>query len=106
MRLPRWFPPVSEPWNPAYKDTWRAMTREERQWSRFYDLVLVVIVVGVCAFLGACQRVPDASAPRGGTAERCRAATMPESSCDHPAPAPRTPEDAGYTILTDRETGC
>lgn len=45
MKLPRFIPQVSKPWNPAWQDAWEAMTPNERRWSWLFDATLVVIVL-------------------------------------------------------------
>lgn len=95
MRMPRWVPPVRRPFNPAYGDTWDAMSHEERQRSTLWDWLLVVVVIGVMLFLSGCQRVDAPSAPREGTAERVEA-----------APPAVTPLDGTATVREDTETGC
>lgn len=47
MKLPRWFPAVSRPWNPAYREVWDDMTHEERQASFLFDMVIVAFVVAL-----------------------------------------------------------
>lgn len=47
MKLPRWFPAVRRPWNPAYREAWDVMTHEERQWSFAADLAIFAVVFGV-----------------------------------------------------------
>ena len=54
MRLPRWFPEVPRPWNPAYHESWRAMTTAEKQWTFFVDLMVIAICVALI-FLGAAK---------------------------------------------------
>ena len=49
MKLPSWFPQVRQPWNPAYRGVWHLMTKEEKQWSLFVDLVVAVVCVSVFA---------------------------------------------------------
>jgi hypothetical protein len=49
VRLPKWFPEVPKPWNPAYRGVWHVMTREERQWSLFIDLLVVLVAIIIWA---------------------------------------------------------
>lgn len=50
MKIPSWVPQVSRPFSPAYRETWDAMTPDERRASFLFDLV----VVGVVLFLLWC----------------------------------------------------
>jgi hypothetical protein len=43
VKLPRWIPQVSLPWNKAFKDTWHAMTPNERRWSFLIDIFAVAM---------------------------------------------------------------
>lgn len=50
MNIWRFIPAVKRPWNPAYRETWHAMTHRERQISFLID---VAIIVGAfLAFIG------------------------------------------------------
>lgn len=50
-QLPTWIPQVPKPWNPAYHETWEAMTPNERRWSFIVDMV--IFIVGITIFAGA-----------------------------------------------------
>jgi hypothetical protein len=56
MRLPRWLPAVPRPFNPAYRETWDAMSHEERQWSCLIDVAICIfalaIIVGAKGIIG------------------------------------------------------
>lgn len=81
------------------------MTPSERRWSALIDLITVGGVIGVLCLLAACQRAGDnPSQPRGGTAERCKAATMPESGCPPPGSIGTATE--AVPVFTDPDTGC
>jgi hypothetical protein len=41
VKLPKWIPQVSEPWNDAYKATWNCMTPDERRWSFLIDVAML-----------------------------------------------------------------
>ncbi len=63
MKLPRWIPQVSRPWNPAFRETWDAMTTVERQMSFLFDCAIVGLVVAFLMLTG-CQKTSEAT---GGT---------------------------------------
>jgi hypothetical protein len=52
MNLWRFVPAVSRPWNPAYRDTWDAMTRRERQVSFLIDAGIFTAAAIGCYILG------------------------------------------------------
>lgn len=45
MKLPTWIPQISKPFNPAYRDTWDAMSPNERRWSFLFDAGVVGAVL-------------------------------------------------------------
>lgn len=51
MSIWRFIPAVRRPWNPAYRDTWDAMTHRERQISFLID-VAIIVAVTICLFAG------------------------------------------------------
>jgi len=95
MKLPRWFPEVPRPWNPAFRSTWDAMSKPERQASMLFDVVIMVILVLGVLILSGCQRGPD---------------TLPspdEVSRDAlKRSADQTRRETGLPIVVDPENGC
>lgn len=88
MKLLKWFPEVPRPWNPAYRGVWHVMTKEERQWSLFVDLLVAVAALSVF-FLAGCQKVPQSQAMnRAGVIEA------------------KAYEDTGIPVYVDPETHC
>lgn len=51
MNVWDFIPAVRKPWNPAYRDTWDAMTHRERQWSFLIDCAIVLFAAVI--FFGA-----------------------------------------------------
>jgi hypothetical protein len=51
MSFWRFVPAVKRPWNPAYRETWDAMTHRERQISFLIDVAIIVGAV-LCFFAG------------------------------------------------------
>jgi hypothetical protein len=62
MRLPSWVPEVRRPWNPAFHDTWKAMTRTERQASFLFDCLVVLAVIVGMGLLSGCGEDTSAQA--------------------------------------------
>lgn len=62
MKLPRWVPEVRRPFNPAFRDTWEAMTHTERQVSWLVDWCLVLVVVIGLGLLAGCGEDTSAQA--------------------------------------------
>lgn len=55
MKIPTWILVVNRPWNPAWQETWDAMTPSERRASWLFDAVVVIVVIvvlGACAWFG------------------------------------------------------
>lgn len=82
MKLPHWVPEVRRPFNPAFRDTWEAMSRTERQASWLVDWGLVLSVILALGLLSGCTKPASDSAQdryrivrdSGGTPkERCDA---------------------------------
>lgn len=93
MKLPHWFPAATRPWNPAFRDTWDAMSHEERQWSLMVDLVIVVGVLLMLFGLAGCERASGAAPPPGDTSETVRG-------------IPGSRDTTGLLVVTDPVTGC
>lgn len=94
MKAPRWIPKVRKPFNPAFHDTWDAMTDDEKRWSFLLDMVIVFLVCAAAASLAGCSRVDATSEPPGGTTE----------TQQRPDPYARSGED--LPIVVDPETSC
>lgn len=98
------WPQIPRPWNPAYTETYDAMTEAERQNSFKIDLALLIVVLFVCATLGGCSRVD------GGADTPTMAMESPVGT----SPAPRDGlqygrairEAGGAPVVVDEGTGC
>lgn len=40
-----------KPWNPAYRDTWEAMTPAERRATARFDFIFIAVVIGTGGLL-------------------------------------------------------
>lgn len=47
----RFVPAVGRPWNPAYRSTWDAMSRRERQNSFLIDLAIFLVAFSLIAII-------------------------------------------------------
>lgn len=52
MKLPDWIPQVTRPWNPAWRETWKAMTPDQRRASFLMDVVICAVVVVILYLAG------------------------------------------------------
>ena len=50
MKLPSFIPQVSRPWNANDNATWAAMTPNERRWSFLFDMLVVVVPLGIIIY--------------------------------------------------------
>ena len=49
MKLPHWIPQVQRPWNPAFGETWDAMTPNERRASFLIDIAICGVFLSLLA---------------------------------------------------------
>lgn len=101
MKLPEWFPQVSRPWNPAYRETWDAMTPDEKRWSCLADMFMIGVVVVVLLICTGCSRADPADAP-GDTSPATRATHEEYIYQQEQFFSNR----AGMQVVIDNETGC
>lgn len=102
------WPQIPRPWNPAYTETYDAMTEAERQNSFKIDLALLVVVLFVCATLGGCSRVDDGADTRPTAAKASGGTSLSPREVEdyYDEEEERASRDAGMGVRIDRATGC
>lgn len=52
MKLPTWVPRISRPWNEDWRDTFDAMSDNEKRWSFVVDVIICAVVIGAAIWAG------------------------------------------------------
>jgi hypothetical protein len=59
MKLPRWIPQTPKPWNPAWRETWEAMTPNGRRWSFVIDMIICALGTAFLVYAALAQGGPQ-----------------------------------------------